>query len=129
MFLCQKIVLGKLKWKTKFASIFFCYENKLIYPVHILDQKFENSMDLLPIFDGDKSHYVYIKDFDRFMFHKTKNKNKRYFYKSCSQRFSSKNVFTEHKNVCLSINGAQFVILEKGAIEFKDLSKQILVPF
>ena len=86
-------------------------------------------MDLLPIFDGDKSHYVYIKDFDRFMFHKTKNKNKRYFYKSCSQRFSSKNVFTEHKNVCLSINGAQFVILEKGAIEFKDLSKQILVLF
>ena len=30
-------------------------------------------MDLLLLIDNDKSHYVYIKDFDRFMFHKTKN--------------------------------------------------------
>ena len=34
-------------------------------------------MDLVQIFDGDKLHYVYIKDFDRFIFHKTKNKNKK----------------------------------------------------
>ena len=26
------------------------------------------------LIDVDKSHYVYIKDFDKFMFHKTKNK-------------------------------------------------------
>ena len=30
-------------------------------------------MNLLLLIDDDKSHYVYIKDFDRFMFHKTKN--------------------------------------------------------
>ena len=36
-------------------------------------------MDLLPLIDENKSHYVYIKDFDRFMFHKTKNKNKKCF--------------------------------------------------
>ena len=30
-------------------------------------------MDLLLLIDNDKSHYVYIKDFNRFMFHKTKN--------------------------------------------------------
>ena len=34
-------------------------------------------MDLLLVTDGDKSHYDYIKDFDKFMFHKTKNKNKK----------------------------------------------------
>ena len=33
------------------------------------------TMDLLLLIDDDKSRYVYIKDFDRFMFHKTKNKN------------------------------------------------------
>ena len=32
-------------------------------------------MDLLLLTDENKSHYVYIKDFDRFMFHKTKTKN------------------------------------------------------
>ena len=81
------------------------------------------------LIDGDKSHYVYIKDFDRFMFHRTKNKNKKYFCKSCLQCFSSKNVLTKHKEVCLSINGAQSVRLEKGTIEFKNYFKQIPVPF
>ena len=66
-------------------------------------------MDLLFISGKDKSHYVYIKDFDRFRFHKTKNKNKKYFCKSCLQCLSSKNVLTKHKEVCLSINGIQSV--------------------
>ena len=58
-----------------------------------------------------------------------KNKNKKYFCKSCLQCFSSKNVLTEHKEVCLSINGAQSVRLEKRTIEFKNYFKQIPVPF
>ena len=45
------------------------------------------------------------------------------------QYFSSKNVLTEHKKVCLIINGAQSVRLEKGTTEFKNYFKQILVPF
>ena len=36
-------------------------------------------MILLLVIDEKKSHYVYIKDFDRFMFQKVKNKNKKYF--------------------------------------------------
>ena len=107
----------------------FCYENKLVFPIHISDQKFEDSVDLLRIFYGGKSHYVYIKGFDRFMFHKTKNNNKKYFCKSCLQCFSSKKILTEHKEVCLSINEAQYVRLEKGTTEFKNYLKQILVPF
>ena len=38
-------------------------------------------------------------------------------------------MLTEHKEVCLSINGAQSVRLEKGTIEFKNYFKQIPVPF
>ena len=63
------------------------------------------------------------------MFHKTKNKNKKYIRKSCLQFFSSKNVLTEHKKVCVSINGAQSVRLKKRTIEFKNYFKQIPVPF
>ena len=47
--------------------------------IYISNEKFENSTDILLAVDGDKSHYVYIRDFNRFMFHKTKNKNKKYF--------------------------------------------------
>ena len=86
-------------------------------------------MNLLLFIDDDKSHYVYIKDFDRFMFHKTKNKNKKWFCRSCLQCFSSESVLIKHKENCLSINGKQSVKLEKGIIEFENYFKQIPVPF
>ena len=62
-------------------------------------------------------------------FTKQRIKTKNYFCKSCLQRFSSKNVSTKHKEVCLSINGAQSVRLEKGTIEFKNHLKRIPIPF
>ena len=56
-------------------------------------------------------------------FTKQRIKTKNNFLKSCLQCFSSKNVSTEHKEVYLSINGAQFVRFEKGTIEFKNYFK------
>ena len=55
---------------------------KLTFPIYISDQKFENTIDLLLVTNENKSHYVYINNFNRFMFNKTKNKNKKYFCKS-----------------------------------------------
>ena len=83
----------------------FCYENKVIYPVHLSNQSFNDSMDLLLISNDFTSHYVYSKDFNRLIFNKTKNKNKKYFCKSCLQCFSSEKVLNEHKKDCLLING------------------------
>ena len=51
---------------AKICINIFCYEDELVFPKYILDQKFEKSMDLLFVTGGDKSNYVYIKDFDRF---------------------------------------------------------------
>ena len=65
---------SKIEMKNKICINVFCYENKLTFPIHISNQKFENSVDLLLIIDENKSHYVYIKDFGKFMFHKTKKK-------------------------------------------------------
>ena len=73
--------------------------------------------------------HVYIKDFTRFMFNKTKNKVKKYFCKNCLQCFSSEEILIEHKKDCLSIIGKQSVKLESGFIHFKNYFKQILVPF
>ena len=86
-------------------------------------------MHFLLLIEGDQSHYVYIKDFDRFIFHKTKNKNKKFFCRSCLQCFSSENVFIKHKENCLSINVKQSVELEKGIIESENCFKQIPVSF
>ena len=106
----------------------FGYENELVFPIYISDQKFEDSIDLVLLIDDDKPHYVYIKDFNRFMFHKIKNKNKKWFCKSCLQCFSSENVLIKHKENCLSINGKQSVKLGE-IIKFENYFKQIPVPF
>ena len=62
------------------------------------------------------------------MFHKTKNKNKKWFFQSCLWGFSSKNVSIEHKEKCLSINGKQSVKLEKKVTE-SQLIRQVHVIF
>ena len=74
---------SKIETKNNICIDVFCYENKLTFPIYVSDQKFENSMNLLLVIDENMSHYVYTKDLNRFMFHKTKNKNKKYFCKSC----------------------------------------------
>ena len=72
---------------------------------------------------------MYIKDFDRFMFSKTKNKNKKYFRKCCLQCFSREEVLIEHRTDCLVIKGKQCVKLKRGTIKFKNYFKQLPVPF
>ena len=71
-FLWQKKI-SKTQGKNNKCVNVFCYENKLTFPNYIYDQTFENSMDLLLIIKESKSHYVYIRDFYRFRFQKTKN--------------------------------------------------------
>ena len=125
----QEKDFSKIEVKNNICINVFGYENELVFPIYVSDQKFEDSMDLLLLNDDDKSHYMYIKDFDRFMFHKTKNKNKKWFCRSCLQCFSSESVLIKHKEDCLSINGKQSVKLEEGTIEFKNYFKQIPVLF
>ena len=125
----NKEEFSKIETKNNICINVFCYEKRLTFPIYNSDQKFENSMDFSLIIRKNKSHYVYIKDFNRHVFPKTKNKNKKHFCKNCLQCFSSTKILTEHKEVCLRINGAQPVRLEKGAPKFKSYVKQLPVPF
>ena len=73
---------SQIEKKSNICINVYCYENKLTFPIYISDQKFENTIDFLLVTNENKSHYVYINNFNRFMFNKTKNKNKKYFCKS-----------------------------------------------
>ena len=93
---------------------------------------------LINIKNKDKScflwcHVRYInpskEHFDRFIFLNTKNKNKKWFCKSCLQCFSSENVLIKHKENFLSINDKQSVKLEKVKIKVEKYFKQIPFSF
>ena len=49
----------------------FGYENK-VYPLYISKKSYNQTLDLLLITKKDKSHYVFMKDFNRLMFFKNK---------------------------------------------------------
>ena len=61
----------------------FVIEKILAYHLHISHQKIKDCMDLLMITDENKSHYIYMKDVNRFMCIKTINNNKEHPCKYC----------------------------------------------
>ena len=100
----------------------------MIFPIYPSKQKFQGLMDLLLLIDDDNSHYVYIKDFNRFTFHKTKDNNKKLIYKKYLHCFTSENIIIKHIEDCLSINGVQLTGVEQGITEFQNYLKQLAVP-
>ena len=84
-------------------------------------------MNILMIHEKDKFHYVYIKDFNRLMYNKTKHGEKKWFCMRCLQHFSSKIVLHKHKENCLTINGEQKIELNSGYISFKNYSNKISI--
>ena len=86
-------------------------------------------MNLLMIHLGDKSHYVYVKDFNRLMFNVNKHEGKKWFCMRCLQHFSSEINLEKHKDDCLVINGEQRVKLNSGYIEFKNYSNKMRALF
>ena len=54
-------------------------------------------MDLLLVSDKNVLHYVYIKDFNRFMCNKTINKNKKYFWNCPLECFCSEKILIKHE--------------------------------
>ena len=75
----KKKDFNKIEVENSICINAFGYENEFVFPIYLSDKKFEDSMDLLLLIDDNKSHYVHIKTFDRFMFHKTKQKTKNGF--------------------------------------------------
>ena len=81
---------SKIEQKNNICINVFYYENELTYPVYASDQKVKNCMDLSLITDEIKSHYVYIKDVNRFMCKKTNKKE--HFCKCCLRCFNSEKI-------------------------------------
>ena len=111
----------KIEKKNNICINVFCYEIDLTYPDSVSNRKFKKCMDLLLMLNENKRHYVYIKDFNRFICNTTKHKNKEHFCKCCLQCFSSEKV--------LIINDKQTVKLKSGSIRFRSYFKQLAAPF
>ena len=108
----------------------FGYVNK-VFPLYVSKKSNEQELTVLLISNEEKSHYVFIKDFNRLMYSevKTKNQHKKHFCMSCLQNCTTKEILNNHRERCLLINDTQAVKYETGVIKFKNYEKQIPIPF
>ena len=81
----------------------FGHEHK-VYPSYISKKSYNQRLNLLLITEKDKSHCVFIKDFNRLMFSKTKHKDKKHYCMSCLQNFTTEEILSNHQKQCLLIN-------------------------
>ena len=94
-----------------------------------LKKSHDQTLNLLLITEKDKSHYVFIKDFNRLRFSGTKHKDKQHHCRSCLQIFTTEIILSNHKKQCLLINGCQAVNYESGIIKFKNYNNEIPILF
>ena len=110
----------------------FGYENKQVYPIYVPKEKCIHHMELLVLTENDKTHYVLIKDFNKFMYNKTKHKERKHFCMHCLQCCTSEKVLSTHKNNCIQLNGTQAVKMpnkDNNILKFNNYHKQQPVPF
>ena len=110
----------------------FGYEYKQFYPIFVSEQHNEKVLNLLLIAEGEKQHYVLIKDFNILMYNKTKHKATKHFYMHCLQCVSTEEILTKHKENCLVINGEQAIRMQqkgKNILQFQNHHKQMPEPF
>ena len=109
----------------------FGYEKQEPYPVYISKEKFTDMLNLLLITKGKEQHHVLIKNFNKFMYNQTKHEERKHFSMYCLQCFKSEIVLNNHKENCITINGAQATKMPEAddMVYFKNYHKELAAPF
>ena len=95
-------------------------------------QNDNNVLNLLLITEGEKKHYVLIKDFNGTMYQKTKHQHRKHFCMRCLQCFSTEGILTKHKPVCMVINGELAIRMPRKGndiLQFQNHQKQMPASF
>ena len=123
---------NKIEKQNEININVFGYENKQPYPIFVSKEKYEDCINLLLITEEKNKHYVLIKDFNNFMYNKTKHKERKHFCMHCLQCFSSERVLSDHKDNCITVNGTQAVKMsdkDNNILKYNNFHKQQPVPF
>ena len=127
--------IPKIEKMNNISVNVFGYESKRTFPLYLSNPppvgRVAETINLLLISDDNNQHYVYIKDFNRFMTNISKHKGKKHFCMPCLQHFSSEEILNEHRTSCLKINKKQNIIMPKFGSKaiFKNYFKMLRCPF
>ena len=111
------------------VNVFGC--NNRVFPIYVSEKNNDRVLNVLLISNEEKSHYVFIKDFNKLLCSQTgtKNQHKKYYCMHCLQNFTTEEILNKHKELCSLINGTHSPIYEKGIIKFENYDRQLPTPF
>ena len=110
----------------------FGYEDKQFYPIYVSKQNNNDVLNLLLITEGEKKHYVLIKDFNSLMYNKTKYRERKHFCMHCLQCFSTDKVLSKHKTNCMVISREQAIRMPRkgnNILQSQNYHNQMPAPF
>ena len=92
---------------------------------------YEKHVDLLLIGEGEKKHYVIIKNFNTFFYDHSLHRGRKHFGRHCLHAFITEEIFKCHIKDCFKINGKQRIIMpEKGEyVKVKNFERKVKSPF
>ena len=98
------------------------YQKKLCGDKHV---------DLILTGEGEKKHYVFIKDFNILMDDHTLHCGRKHFCRYCLQAFRTAEKLKCHIKNCFKINGKRTIKMPKKSeyIKFKNFGRTIKSPF
>ena len=81
--------------------------------------------------EGEKGHYVFIEDFNTFMYDHTLYLGRKHFCHYCLQAFWTTAKLKCHIKGCFNINGKETIKMPKKGecIKFKNFGRKIKSPF
>ena len=91
----------------------------------------DKHVDLLLTGEGQKKHYVLIKDFNTFMYDHTLHHGRKHFCHYCLHAFITEDMLQPHFKDCFNINGKQRLITTKKGeyVKYKNFERKIKLPF
>ena len=111
-------------------NLFACDDKVGVYPVYISSYKGRKHVNLLLLTQGEKSHYVWIKDMSRLL-SKPGYNHAKYYCNYCLHGFRKQLTLDRHVEDCSKL-GLQKVMLpneEEKWVHFKSFRKMLKVPF
>lgn len=101
---------------------------KEINTIRLTKESKTNHLQLLLLVAAEKHHFCWIKNFNQFV---SQKQNELYYCDRCLNSFEMENKLKEHQPICLKLNSCRIEMPQKenNKIEFKNVSKQLKVPF
>lgn len=121
--------VSKFENQNEISVNIFDHEKDKVYPLHLTKKRFMRHVDLLVISSGNRSHYCWIKNFNRLM-NNGQRDNQKFYCCYCLHGFTKAKLLNNHMPYCQT-HGAQRTEMsteENKWLNYSDVSKQLKVP-